>query len=85
MLLVWRARSRALNVLYDLLLHRAILICVSTPCIEELLADRTPSSSLQAKQKELERQQASDALRKGLAKRPERDELVESAFPPSST
>lgn len=34
--------------------------------------------SLQAKQLELERQQAIDGLKKGLEKRPERDELVES-------
>lgn len=34
-------------------------------------------SSLQAAQQELERQQASDNLRKQLEKRPEREELVE--------
>jgi len=86
MVLAWRARLRAPNILYHLPLHRVLsLICVSTACTADLLANRMPSSSLQAKQKELERQQASDALRKGLAKRPERDELVESAFPPSSS
>jgi len=50
-----------------------------------MLANRTLPSSLQAKQKELERQQAADNLRKGLAKRPERDELVESSSPNPST
>jgi len=34
-------------------------------------------SSLQSRQKELERQQATDALKKNLAQRPERVELVD--------
>lgn len=33
--------------------------------------------SLQAKQLELERQKATDSLRKGLEKRPDREELIE--------
>lgn len=35
------------------------------------------SRALQAKQIELERQRVTDSLRKGLEKRPERDDLVE--------
>lgn len=38
-------------------------------------------SALQAKALELERQRASDNLKKGLAHRPEREELVERKFP----
>lgn len=41
-------------------------------------------SSLQAKQHELERQQATDSLRKGLEQRPERDDLVNSVYLTSS-
>lgn len=37
-------------------------------------------SSLQSKQLELERQRATDSLKKGLEKRPEKDELVERMF-----
>ena len=37
--------------------------------------------SLQAKQLELERQQATDNLRKGLEKRPEKEELIERKWP----
>ena len=33
--------------------------------------------ALQSAQLELERQQASDSLRKGLEKRPEREEMIE--------
>lgn len=40
-----------------------------------LLVD-TRRRSLQAKAQELQRQQATDALKKGLAQRPKRDELV---------
>ena len=36
-----------------------------------------PVRSLQAKQLELERQQATDSLRKGLERRPEKEELIE--------
>lgn len=42
-----------------------------------LLLTATPHRSLQAKQQELERAQATDSLRKHLEKRPERDELIE--------
>lgn len=38
---------------------------------------RTMFRSLQAAQLELERQRATDSLRKNLEKRPEREELVE--------
>jgi len=44
-------------------------------------ADICPLSSLQSKQLELERQRATDSLKKGLEKRPEKDELVERMFP----
>ena len=37
--------------------------------------------AIQSAQLELERQQASDSLRKGLEKRPEREELVERTHP----
>lgn len=40
-------------------------------------ADMPRFRSLQAKQVELERAQATDSLRKHLEKRPERDELIE--------
>ncbi len=43
-------------------------------------ADICPLSSLQSKQLELERQRATDSLKKGLEKRPEKDELVERMF-----
>ncbi len=39
------------------------------------------SRSLQAKQLELERQKATDSLRKGLEKRPEKEELIERNSP----
>ena len=42
-----------------------------------ILLDSNAAPALQAKQHELERQQVSDNLKKGLAKRPEKDELVE--------
>ncbi len=44
-------------------------------------ADMCHLSSLQSKQLELERQRATDSLKKGLEKRPEKDELVERMFP----
>ena len=37
----------------------------------------TDGRSLQAKQLELERQQATDSLKKGLEKRPDKEELIE--------
>lgn len=36
--------------------------------------------AIQSAQLELERQQATDSLRKGLEKRPEREELVERTY-----
>lgn len=42
-----------------------------------ILLDTSAAPSLQAKQAELERQRATDNLKKGLGKRPEREELVE--------
>ena len=41
------------------------------------------SRALQATALDLERQRATDSLKKGLEKRPEREELVESMFCPS--
>lgn len=51
-----------------------------------IYADNPALRSLQAKQLELERAQATDSLRKHLEKRPERDELVERMLhlPPES-
>lgn len=48
-------------------------------------ADNPALRSLQAKQLELERAQATDSLRKHLEKRPERDELVERNILPDSS
>jgi hypothetical protein len=45
-----------------------------------ILLDTTAAPALQAKQLELERQRATDNLKKGLEKRPERGELVERKF-----
>jgi hypothetical protein len=45
-----------------------------------ILLDTNTAPSLQAKQLELERQRATDNLKKGLGKRPERGELVEREF-----
>ena len=42
-----------------------------------ILLDTTAAPALQAKQAELERQRITDNLKKGLAKRPEKEELVE--------
>jgi len=42
-----------------------------------ILLDTNTAPSLQARQLELERQRATDNLKKGLEKRPERGELVE--------
>ena len=42
-----------------------------------ILLDTNAAPALQAKQLELERQRATDNLKKGLGKRPERGELVE--------
>ena len=41
---------------------------------------REKNRAIQSAQLELERQQASDSLRKGLEKRPEREELVERTY-----
>jgi len=41
-----------------------------------MLAESDTGSSLQAKQHVLERQQATDNLKKGLEHRPEKDELI---------
>lgn len=38
-------------------------------------------SALQAQQVELQRQQATDSLKKGLAARPDKDELIERMTP----
>lgn len=38
-------------------------------------------SALQAQQVELQRQQATDSLKKGLAARPDKDELIERMAP----
>ena len=45
----------------------------------------TITSALQAAQLELERQQATDNLRKGLEQRPDRDTLVQRNILPDST
>lgn len=45
-----------------------------------ILLDTHAAPALQARQAELERQRATDNLKKGLSKRPERDELVEREF-----
>ena len=42
-----------------------------------ILLDTTAAPALQARQAELERQRITDNLKKGLAKRPEKEELVE--------
>lgn len=42
-----------------------------------ILLDTNAAPALQSKALELERQRATDSLRKGLEKRPEREELVE--------
>ncbi|KAL8821519.1 MAG: hypothetical protein Q9191_007288 [Dirinaria sp. TL-2023a] len=42
-----------------------------------ILLDTNAAPALQSTQQELERQRATDSLKKGLEKRPERDELVE--------
>ena len=42
-----------------------------------ILLDTNTAPALQARQQELERQRATDNLKKGLEKRPERGELVE--------
>lgn len=42
-----------------------------------ILLDTTAAPALQARQAELERQRITDNLKKGLAKRPEKDQLVE--------
>lgn len=50
-----------------------------------ILLDTNAAPSLQARQQELARQQASDSLKKHLERRPERDELVERNILSSST
>jgi hypothetical protein len=45
-----------------------------------ILLDTNAAPSLQAKALELERQRATDNLKKGLGKRPERGELVDREF-----
>jgi len=45
-----------------------------------ILLDTNAAPALQAKQLELERQRATDNLKKGLGKRPERGELVDREF-----
>lgn len=47
---------------------------------ESALTDVTWRRSLQSKQQELERQRATDSLKKGLENRPDKDELVERMF-----
>lgn len=42
-----------------------------------ILLDTTAAPALQARQAELERQRITDNLKKGLAKRPEKEELVD--------
>jgi hypothetical protein len=42
-----------------------------------ILLDTNTAPALQARQLELERQRATDNLKKGLGKRPEREELIE--------
>jgi len=47
-----------------------------------ILLDTTAAPALQARQAELERQRITDNLKKGLSKRPEKEELVERASNP---
>ncbi|KAI9732996.1 MAG: hypothetical protein M1834_003539 [Cirrosporium novae-zelandiae] len=52
---------------------------------KHILLDTNAAPSIQAAQRELERQRAMDAVKRGLEHRPEREELVERNILPDST
>ena len=68
----------------DLKDRHILLDTNAAPCViflDSLHTELSLRRSLQAAAQELERQRATDNLKKGLERRPERDELVEREYP----